>query len=76
MTSHRQQELCVVLGEILDQQLQKAIVHSTILCNKCFNLIDDIDSLEEQVMTKKQVCISFLYIILLPFMSEFSVCIY
>lgn len=58
VTSHRRQELSVVLGEILNQQLQKTTVHSNIVCSKCFNLIDDIDSLEEQVINKKQVIVN------------------
>lgn len=58
VTSHRRQELCAVLEDILNQQLEKGTVHSSIVCTKCFNLIEDIDSLEEQVITKKQVVVN------------------
>ncbi|ROT85765.1 hypothetical protein C7M84_007429 [Penaeus vannamei] len=54
-TSHRQLELHSVLGSILEEDMQESCLHSSILCSRCYNLIDDIDSLEEQLINKKQV---------------------
>ncbi|KAG7171727.1 Zinc finger protein 26-like 12 [Homarus americanus] len=54
-TSHRQLELHSVLSDIIDQELEEEMLHSSIVCSKCFNLIDDIDSLEEQLVNKKQM---------------------
>ena len=44
-----------MLGTIISSELNSDEVHSEILCRKCFKLIDDIDSLEGQVISKKQV---------------------
>lgn len=53
-TSHRQLEVASVLSSIVNQELVASDLHSTMICSKCFNLIDDIDALEEQLSSKKQ----------------------
>nr|XP_045593393.1 zinc finger protein 37-like [Procambarus clarkii] len=57
-TSHRNLELHSILGEIINQTLEENLLHSTIICSKCFNLIDDIDSIEEQLINKKQLVVN------------------
>nr|XP_053639660.1 zinc finger and BTB domain-containing protein 17-like isoform X1 [Cherax quadricarinatus] len=59
-TSHRQLEVHSVLGEIINQELKETLLHSTVICSKCFNLIDDIDSIEDQLNSKKQ-CVANRY---------------
>lgn len=54
-TSHRQLQVHIVLSTIVNQDLNALIAHSSIVCKKCFKLIDDIDSLEGQLMNLKQV---------------------
>lgn len=44
-----------VLGSIINVELNAAAVHSNIVCKKCFKLLDDIDSLEMQLVSMKQV---------------------
>lgn len=53
-TSHRQLLVHAVLSAIVNQDLCDMVAHSSILCKKCFKLIDDIDSLEGQLMNLKQ----------------------
>ncbi|XP_064118125.1 uncharacterized protein LOC135223552 isoform X2 [Macrobrachium nipponense] len=53
-TSHRQLEVASVLSSIVNKELIASNLHSTMICSKCFNLIDDIDALEEQLSSKKQ----------------------
>ena len=45
----------VVLGTIVNQDVSSVVAHSSIVCKKCFKLIDDIDSLEGQLINMKQV---------------------
>ncbi|KAG0725747.1 hypothetical protein GWK47_037994 [Chionoecetes opilio] len=54
-TSHRQLQVHVVLGTIVNQDVSAVVAHSSIVCKKCFKLIDDIDSLEGQLINMKQV---------------------
>ncbi|KAK7023473.1 hypothetical protein SK128_006830 [Halocaridina rubra] len=54
-TSHRQLEVHAVLGEVLKQELEMQNLHSTTICSRCFNLLDDIDALEEQLANKKEM---------------------
>lgn len=54
-TSHRQLQVHTVLSTIVNQDLSALVAHSSIVCKKCFKLIDDIDSLEGQLMNMKQV---------------------
>ncbi|KAK7079904.1 hypothetical protein SK128_000357 [Halocaridina rubra] len=54
-TTHRQIEVHVMLTNILNQDIQDKHIHSSIVCKKCYKLIDDIDSLEGQLITLKQV---------------------
>ncbi|CAL4064982.1 unnamed protein product, partial [Meganyctiphanes norvegica] len=54
-TTHRQLRVGTVLSNIINRQLTMAYVHSYIICKKCFKLIDDIDSLEGQLVNMKQV---------------------
>lgn len=44
-----------VLGSIINVELNAAAVHSNIVCKKCFKLLDDIDSLEMQLVSMKQL---------------------
>lgn len=44
-----------VLGSIVNQELNAASIHSSIVCKKCFKLLDDIDALEGQLVNMKQV---------------------
>ncbi|XP_076066533.1 uncharacterized protein LOC143039948 [Oratosquilla oratoria] len=53
-TTHRQMHVHSVLGNLLNQDLSSDAVHSGILCKKCFRLLDDIDSLEGQLVCMKQ----------------------
>lgn len=54
-TSHRQIEVHVLLSNIVNQEIQHKCIHSSIVCKKCYKLIDDIDSLEGQLISMKQV---------------------
>lgn len=54
-TTHRQLQVGTALGNIINRQITMAFVHSHIICKKCFKLIDDIDSLEGQLVNMKQV---------------------
>ncbi|KAK7068638.1 hypothetical protein SK128_020806, partial [Halocaridina rubra] len=53
-TSHRQLEVHSLLSEVLKQDLVAQDLHSTVVCSKCFNLLDDIDFLEKQLSYKRQ----------------------
>ncbi|KAK4297751.1 hypothetical protein Pmani_029869 [Petrolisthes manimaculis] len=44
-----------VIGSIINQEISIATVHSSIVCKKCFKLLDDIDTLEAQLVGMKQV---------------------
>ena len=59
-TTHRQMNLSDILGSIVCRELNCGEVHSDILCRKCFKLVDDIDSLEGQLVTMKQVSFSMI----------------
>lgn len=39
----------------MGQEVEEEVAHSRSVCMRCFNLIDEIDSLEEQLNNKKQV---------------------
>ncbi|KAK4319020.1 hypothetical protein Pmani_009999 [Petrolisthes manimaculis] len=54
-TSHRQLHVHIVLSTIVNQDVSAVVSHSSIVCKKCFKLIDDIDSLEGQLINMKQV---------------------
>lgn len=54
-TSHRQLHVHIVLSTIVNQDVSAVVTHSSIVCKKCFKLIDDIDSLEGQLINMKQV---------------------
>lgn len=54
-TSFGKMQIHSVLGSIINQELNAAIVHSSIVCKKCFKLLDDIDALEGQLVNMKQV---------------------
>nr|XP_027224366.1 PR domain zinc finger protein 15-like isoform X1 [Penaeus vannamei] len=54
-TSHRQLQVHAVLSDIVNQELNPIAIHSSIVCKKCFKLIDDIDSMEGQLINMKQV---------------------
>lgn len=54
-TSFGKMQIHNVLGSIINQELNTANVHSSIVCKKCFKLLDDIDGLEGQLVNMKQV---------------------
>nr|XP_045606102.1 zinc finger protein 419-like [Procambarus clarkii]XP_045606103.1 zinc finger protein 419-like [Procambarus clarkii] len=54
-TSVGKMQIYSVLGSIVNQELNTANVHSSIVCKKCFKLLDDIDGLEGQLVSMKQV---------------------
>ncbi|XP_063864937.1 uncharacterized protein LOC135103017 isoform X3 [Scylla paramamosain] len=54
-TSHRQLQVHVILSTIVNQDVSAVVAHSSIVCKKCFKLIDDIDSMEGQLINMKQV---------------------
>ncbi|XP_050722158.1 zinc finger and SCAN domain-containing protein 2-like isoform X3 [Eriocheir sinensis] len=54
-TSHRQLQVHIILSTIVNQDVSAVVAHSSIVCKKCFKLIDDIDSLEGQLINMKQV---------------------
>ncbi|CAL4133727.1 unnamed protein product, partial [Meganyctiphanes norvegica] len=58
VTSHRQLQLDNYLGTLTHLTLTRQSVHSTIICRRCFQLIDDLDQLEEEVDNKKQQVVS------------------
>ncbi|ROT62544.1 hypothetical protein C7M84_019610 [Penaeus vannamei] len=54
-TSFGKMQIHNVLGSIVNQELNAASIHSSIVCKKCFKLLDDIDALEGQLVNMKQV---------------------
>ncbi|KAK3881671.1 hypothetical protein Pcinc_013891 [Petrolisthes cinctipes] len=57
-TSHRHLEAVALLNNILGLEVEEEAAHSRIVCTRCFNLIDEIDSLEEQLDNKKQIVVN------------------
>ncbi|KAG7170844.1 Zinc finger protein 431-like [Homarus americanus] len=55
ITSLGKMQIHNVLGSIINQELNAATVHSSIVCKKCFKLLDDIDALEGQLVSMKRV---------------------
>ncbi|XP_068227185.1 zinc finger protein 227-like [Palaemon carinicauda] len=54
-TTHGKLQIHSVLSTIVNQELNTSVVHSSIVCKKCFKLIDDIDALEDKLINMKQV---------------------
>ncbi|KAK7081125.1 hypothetical protein SK128_027951 [Halocaridina rubra] len=55
LTSHSKAQIHSILGIIINEELDTTIVHSSIVCKKCFKLIDDIDVMEGKILNMKQV---------------------
>lgn len=54
-TTYGKMQIHNVIGSIINQELSTATTHSSIVCKKCFKLLDDIDTLEAQLVGMKQV---------------------
>ncbi|MCL4120612.1 UNVERIFIED_CONTAM: hypothetical protein GTU68_000704 [Idotea baltica] len=53
-TTSRHMNLVLVLSGIVNRELDESTIHSSIICKKCFKLLDDIDSIEGQLINLKQ----------------------
>ncbi|KAK7023472.1 hypothetical protein SK128_006829 [Halocaridina rubra] len=54
-TSHRCMDVHKALSHVLHEDLRMKELQSTTICSRCFHLLDDIDSLEFDLMEKKKI---------------------